>query len=153
MNKNDGYPTENDMKDRERSFWAGRMEEEAQIRAKYGDPSEREHERLRVSQEWDKIEADKKKGLSDYDIWQNHVDRMKRMAESLKNAGKALRRARHFELAGLTTASKFFNARAQQLAGDDSEGQMDAQKDILVSNLTKFSEWANLASAKRYLEL
>lgn len=151
MNKNEGYPSTDELKGRERSFWANRMDEEHSIRSQYGSPEEREHEKTRVAQEWDKMERDKNQGLKDHDIWGNHLGRMTRMAESIRDAGKAERRARHLELAGLATAAKIFYNRAQQLQGGTS-GKIDAQKDILIDNLEKFSGWVNHAAMHEYLE-
>jgi len=104
----------------------------------YGTPEEREHERLRVSQEWEKIEHDKAKGIKDRQIWDNHIDRMKRMALSVKCPNKCERRSRHLELAGLTSASRMFQESAAALRGE-TEGPVDPQKDLLLDNLHKFT--------------
>lgn len=145
MQKNDSYPTSDQIREQERKFTAGRMEEEAKLRSVYGSPEDREHERLRVGQEWDKIDRDKAQGLNDDLVWRNHLDRMKRMARSLRDAGKATRRAKHFELAGLSTAAGLFQEMAEYL-GRASKKPLDAQKDILISNLDKFNEFvADLA--------
>ena len=140
MQKNDSYPTSDQIREQERKFSAGRMEEEAKLRSVYGSPEEREHERLRVGQEWDKIDRDKAQGMNDDQVWHNHLDRMKRMARSLRESGKATRRAKHFELAGLSTAAGLFQGMADYL-GRASKKPLDAQKDILISNLDKFNEF------------
>ena len=137
---NEGYPTLDQLRDKQRKFHASRLEEEAKLRSVYGTPEDREHERLRVEQEWDKIEHDKAKGLSEDDLWSRHLARMKSMAGSLMNAKKAERRARHFELAGLSTAAAYFQQRADEL-NQAAKKPIDPQKDLLIDNLNKFNEF------------
>lgn len=140
MPRDECYPTPDELKAQERKFRAGRMEEEAKLRGVYGSPEEREHERLRVNQEWDKIEQDKSQGSNDDQVWQNHLKRMTRMASSLSCPKKALRRAKHFEMAGLSTASSLFQKRAEMLASE-GERPVSPEKDLLIDNLQKFNEF------------
>jgi hypothetical protein len=142
MARDDTYPTAEQIKAQERKFHASRMEEEAQLRDVYGTPEDREHERTRVNQEWDKIDRDKAEGVNDDALWRNHLGRITRMATSLRDAKKATRRAKHFELAGLGTAAKIFQRQAEVLAGE-SKKDIDPQSDLLVDNLTKFNEFAS----------
>jgi hypothetical protein len=141
------YPTSDQIKANERRFHAGRMEDEAKIRTTYGTPEDREHERMRVNQEWDKIESDKVQNVGDDKVWRNHLGRMTKMALSLRCRNKCLRRAKHFEMAGLSTAAKIFTKQAERLAAM-SKKPMDVQKDILIDNLEKFSEFVN--SVEKY---
>jgi hypothetical protein len=136
----EGYPTHEQIRDRDRKQTASRMEEEAALRSVYGTPEEREHERMRVNQEWEKIEHDKAQGMSDSSLWNRHLRRMRRMALSLRDSKKASRRAKHFELAGLSTAAKYFQQRAQMLNRELGK-PLDVQKDILVDNLNQFTKY------------
>ena len=135
MQKADGYPSAEQLQEQERRHQAANMETEAQLREEYGTPEQREKERTRVKQEWDKIEHDKAKGLEDSDIWSRHLDRMKRMAMSMQDPKKCERRAKHFDLAGLSTAASYFRRRAEGLHGKTKE-PVDAQKDLLIDNLS-----------------
>lgn len=145
---NQGYPTAEQIRDRDRRNNALRMEEEAQLRGVYGTPEEREHERMRVSQEWDKIEHDKAQGMNDAELWGRHLRRMRRMATSLKCPKKAARRARHFELAGLSTAAKYFQQRSEFL-GQQAKKAIDPQTDILIDNLNRFSDFVEKWESRR----
>jgi hypothetical protein len=147
MAKDDLYPTSEQIKAQERKFQASRMEEESQLRSVFGTPEEREHERMRVNQEWDKIDQDKAQNRNEDELWRNHVDRMTRMATSLRCPKKAARRAKHFEMAGLSTAAKLFNEKAERLAAD-SKKPLDPEKDLLISNLEKFNEF--VADVEKY---
>jgi hypothetical protein len=62
------------------------------------------------------------------------------MAASLRCPKKAARRARHFELAGLATAAKYFQHRAEML-GQAYKKEIDPQSDLLIDNLNKFNEF------------
>jgi len=151
MQKGDSYPTADQLREQERRHHAGRMEEEAQLREQYGTPEDREHERVRVQQEWDKIEHDKSKGLSDGDIWGAHLSRMQRMAASMKDPDKCVRRAKHFELAGLSTASRLFADHAEGLHGRKKE-PVNAQKDLLIDNLSSFNKFVGyMSDIKKYV--
>jgi len=144
---NDSYPTGEQLRDRDRKHVAGRMEEEAQLREAYGTPEERAKERLRVGQEWDKIEHDKAQGMNDSELWGRHLRRMRRMAASLKDPKKAARRATHFDLAGLSTAAKYFRHRAESLTHEYKK-PIDPQKDLLIDNLQQFNKSVALCVAK-----
>ena len=130
-------PSSDDLKDQARRFLMGHMESLANISSKMGDKEEREHERKRVGQEWDKIAHDKRSGASEEEAWHAHLVRMQRMAESLGDPDKALRRARHMEAAGFSAAAKFFYARAQKLGAEVPE----MEKSAATGNLEQFNEW------------
>lgn len=144
---NAGYPTSEQIRDRERRHVAGRMEEEAALRTEYGTPEEREHERMRVNQEWDKLEHDKAQGMSDEELWRRHLRRMRKMALSLRDPKKAVRRAKHFELAGLTTAARYFQQRAEML-NRELDKPLDVQKDLLIDNLQQFTQYVGYLTEK-----
>lgn len=144
---NEGYPTNEQIQERDRKHTAVRMEEEAALRSVYGTPEEREHERMRVNQEWEKIEHDKAQGMSDAELWKRHLRRMRRMALSLKCPKKSARRAKHFELAGLNTAAKYFQQRAEML-NRELEKPLDVQKDLLIDNLNQFTKYVGYLMEK-----
>jgi len=140
INKKDDattMPSSDDLKDQARRFLVGHMENVARLAGALGDKGDRKHERKRVGQEWEKIAHDKKKGASEEEAWHGHLDRMQRMAESIGDPDKALRRARHLEAAGFSTAAKFFYARAQKL-GAEVPGM---EKSAAMGNLEQFNEW------------
>lgn len=135
-----GYPTAEQKRDRVRRQTAAELEEEAQLRGVFGTPEEREHERTRVCQEWDKIEHDKAQSMNEDELWKRHLRRMRSMAASLKCPKKAARRAKHFELAGLATAAKYFQQRAEALSHEYRK-EIDPQSDLLIDNLNKFNDF------------
>jgi len=140
INKKDDattLPSSDDLKDQARRFLVGHMENVARLAGALGDKGERKHERKRVGQEWEKIAHDKKKGASEEEAWRGHLDRMQRMAESIGDPDKALRRARHLEAEGFGAAAKFFYARAQKL-GAEVPGM---EKSVAMGNLEQFNEW------------
>jgi len=144
---NDSYPTGDQIRERDRKHSASRMEEEAALRSVYGTPEEREHERMRVNQEWDKIESDKSQGMNDGELWSRHLRRMRRMALSLKCPKKSGRRAKHFELAGLSSAARYFQQRAEML-NRELDKPLDVQKDLLIDNLHQFTKYVNHLTEK-----
>jgi len=130
-------PSSDERNVRARKFWAQQMEDEAQASQVFGDKDERRHERLRVQQEWEKMAHDKKEGLDDRSAWRGHCQRMFRMAHSIMDPQKALRRARHFEAEGLTTAANFFYNRAQKLSGREEKAM--GQKEDVLKELQSFN--------------
>lgn len=130
----DQYPSSDQVHAKTRRFEAEGMEEEAKVRDVFGDKEQRKHEQDRLNQEWEKIGQDKGGNLSEKDVWSNHVRRMRRMSATIKDTGKALRRAQHFEAAGLGTASALFSERAQTLAKKESNVPV-------VKGLARFNAW------------
>lgn len=139
MAKNILYPTSDELSARERRHQAAKMEEEAKIRGKFGDPESRDHERLRLGQEWEKIQADQKKGMKDDQVWQNHVDRMSRMSNSLKDPSKCERRAQHFDAVGLKSAGLMFRQRAATLKSKIAN-KAATPKQGVVKSLERFNK-------------
>lgn len=115
------YPSDDAIERQGRVFQAKSMEDEAQLRSVFGNREQRKYEQGKVLQEWQRIKDDQNKGLSEDDVWANHLDRMSMVAESMKSAQQALRRASHLELEGLTSASGIFRDRASELQGKSVE--------------------------------
>ena len=126
----DGYPSRDEIEHNRRTMAAKSMEDEAKIRSIYGDPATREREKSVVLGEWKRIQQDQQSGLSDDDVWANHLDRVNQIANAATNPRAAMCRAAHFELEGLTTAASVFNERAEVLTNKQSGIMTKGIKDI-----------------------
>ena len=111
----DPYPTKEEIERSSRIMTAKSMEDEAKVREIYGDPETRAKENALVLREWGRIKADQDKGLSDEDVWSNHLDRMNQIAHGCSDSKKTAQRAAHFELEGLTTAASMLRDRAKAI--------------------------------------
>jgi hypothetical protein len=138
MANNNVYPNSDEIEARERQFRAQRMEEEAKVRSKFGDQEERKHERERLAQEWEKMELDRLNGAPEREVWRNHLIRMYKMSQSIKDGDKSRRRASHFAAAGLRTAAQMFADRAAKLGkGLNSY----SKKGAVLKELNTFNKW------------
>lgn len=136
---NSVYPSSDELESRRRKFRAEQLEQEAALRDQFGTPEQRSHERMRVKQEWDKIDADERAGLDEGKIWRRHMQRMRRMASSVGSPNKARRRAAHLNAEGLKSAGKLFEERAQEL-----ENVANATKNPhtrALKSLQGFDQW------------